>query len=151
MSIARVVSFKFTVETRDVTFENVTVAFWSCVETNATIAIACFMTMKPLLVKWFPTFAAFRSRNPDGRRHSEAVDDASSRPPTIGSKPSRPSPHPRQLARALTRLSPGSPTAFEMDCQHGLYHSLADSDQVFTDKPHLIREAPCDIPIWFST
>ncbi len=108
--------FKFTVETRDFTFENVTIAFWSCVETNATIVIACFMTMKPLLAQWFPAFAAFWSQNPGGQHPSEGTDDVSSRPPTIGSKPSRPRTHPRQPAQAVTCPGPSSPAAFEMDC-----------------------------------
>ncbi len=116
MSIARVVMFKFTVEARDSTFENVTIAFWSCVEANATVVIACFMTMKPLLAKWFPAFTAFWSQNPNGRDHSEAPDDISSRPPTIGSKPSRPSTHPTRPARAVTCPGPSCPAAFEMDC-----------------------------------
>ena len=114
MSIARVVMFKFTIETRDFTFENVTIAFWSCVETNATIVIACFMTMKPLLAKWFPSFTAFWSHNPD--HSSEATNDVSSRPPTIGSKSSRPSTHPSLPAQAVTCPGPSFPAAFELDC-----------------------------------
>jgi len=70
ISVARLIMFNFTINAADHTFDNVTIAFWSCVETNATVAIACVMTMKPLLGKWFPRLTAPTSHN---TQHLEAM------------------------------------------------------------------------------
>jgi hypothetical protein len=96
--------FKFTIHVADPAFDNVAIAFWSCVETNATVAITCVMTMKPLLAKWFPRFTTPRSHN---TQPPEAIADdlSSSCPLTIGSEPSRPTIHPPHPARAV--ICPG--------------------------------------------
>lgn len=38
----------------DFTFDSTSNSIWSCVETNGSVCVACFMTMKPLLARWFP-------------------------------------------------------------------------------------------------
>jgi hypothetical protein len=76
---------KITADTMDFTFDNVSIAFWSCVETNATVSIACFMTMKPLLAKWFPGLTTPSQNSND--QQQEAVADPTGRVPTIGTRP----------------------------------------------------------------
>ena len=103
--------FNFTINAADHTFDNDTIAIWSSVETNATVAIACVMTMKPLLAKWFPRLTAPKSHN---TQHPEAMADLSSScPPTIGSKPSRPNIHPTHPTNAVICPGHGSSAAVE--------------------------------------
>ncbi|KAK3685183.1 hypothetical protein B0T22DRAFT_212693 [Podospora appendiculata] len=72
----------------DFTFDNVSIAYLTCIEVNAAIACACCMTLKPLLLKLFPRLWGSRSSKP--ARDVEALAAAGRRPPTIGSEPSRP-------------------------------------------------------------
>ncbi|KAK4679760.1 hypothetical protein QC764_206975 [Podospora pseudoanserina] len=82
----------------DFTFDNVSIAYLTCIEINAAIACACCMTLKPLVSKLFPRF--FSGSNSDSLETPgdvEAGPDDAGRvaeqkgrnPPTIGSKPSR--------------------------------------------------------------
>ncbi|KAK4042050.1 hypothetical protein C8A01DRAFT_44933 [Parachaetomium inaequale] len=89
LSIIRLYILKITADAMDYTFDNIPIAFWSCVETNATVVIACFMTMKPLLSKWFPNLTK-ASEGSSEQHRQDAMVDSSGRLPTIGSRPSRP-------------------------------------------------------------
>jgi hypothetical protein len=75
---------KISSPTADFTFDNVAIAFWSCVETNATVCVACIMTFKPLLTKWFPNLV---ERQGQGNLSLEIA--RSGRVLTIGSRPMR--------------------------------------------------------------
>lgn len=95
LSIVRLCLLQITADTTDFTFDNVSTAFWSCIETNATIAVACFATMKPLLSKWFPNLTEPRiTADPerDGSPQAHQIH-VSGRVPTIGSAPLRPGQH----------------------------------------------------------
>lgn len=74
-----------TANAMDYTFDNITIAFWSCVETNGTIVISCFMTLNPLLTKWFPNLIKSEGGSP-----RNGIMPSTGRVPTIGSGPSRP-------------------------------------------------------------
>ncbi|KAK0739394.1 hypothetical protein B0T21DRAFT_436214 [Apiosordaria backusii] len=83
----------------DFTFDNVSIAYLTCIEINAAIACACCMTLKPLVSKIFPKF--FSGARPSNQNlgtsgdleagAGKAVEDSEKRrnPPTIGSRPSR--------------------------------------------------------------
>ncbi|KAK4201993.1 hypothetical protein QBC40DRAFT_252502 [Triangularia verruculosa] len=82
----------------DFTFDNVSIAYLTCIEINAAIACACCMTLKPLVSKVFPKF--FSGSRPSGANVDtadlEAGSDKAARhaerknsPPTIGSWPSK--------------------------------------------------------------
>ncbi|KAM7216432.1 hypothetical protein V8F06_008145 [Rhypophila decipiens] len=94
----------------DFTYDNVSIAYLTCVEVNAAIACACCMTLKPLMVRVFPRLWGSRSDSEDRaamRRKklghdieaaaaSPAAEDSGGShdgnkrgPPTIGSNPSR--------------------------------------------------------------
>ncbi|PKS10096.1 hypothetical protein jhhlp_001846 [Lomentospora prolificans] len=88
ISIIRLVYLILTKNTTDVPYDNTTIAFWTTVETNATVIIACFMTMKPLLAKWFPSL--IEPSNDPSNEMQDASPDANGRMPTIGSTPTRP-------------------------------------------------------------
>lgn len=94
VSLVRLYLLKITADTPDYTFDNVSIAFWSCVETNAAVSVACFMTMKPLITRWFPTLVEER---PD---RAMQIALSNGRLPTIGSTPMRL--RPAQLQRSLT-------------------------------------------------
>ncbi|KAK3356363.1 hypothetical protein B0T25DRAFT_536591 [Lasiosphaeria hispida] len=94
ISIIRLYLLKLVDDTNDFTFDNVSIAWWSCVETNGTVSVACFMTMKPLLSRWFPSIVEER---PSASRVIAASND---RLPTIGSRPMRL--RPADLQRSLT-------------------------------------------------
>lgn len=87
VSIIRLVYILKTTDTTDVPYDNTTIAFWTTVETNATVVIACFMTMKPLLAKWFPS--VIEPSNNGSDEMLNAGPDANGRVPTIGSAPTR--------------------------------------------------------------
>jgi len=75
---------------KDFTFDSVSNAFWSCVETNGSVCVACFMTMKPLLARLFPNLIL--GGGGEERRNHWAVarsDGGGGRPPTIGTRPMR--------------------------------------------------------------
>ena len=80
-----------TANTMDFTYDNVSVALWSCIETNATVVVGSFATMKPLLSKWFPNLIEGRnSGDGDGNAAGlQAQIHVSERVPTIGSTPLR--------------------------------------------------------------
>ncbi len=84
-------------------------------ETNATVSVACFMVMKPLLSRWFPSIVEER---PSASRII-AVSN-SRRPPTIGSRPVRvlrPADH---LQRSLTASFRGYEVVTDSD-EHAKY------------------------------
>ncbi len=86
-----------TADTRDFTFDNVAIAFWSCVETNATVSVACIMTMKPILARWFPNLVE-EPGQPD-----LMVARSGGRVLTIGSRPVRVMPSDGQRSLASQR------------------------------------------------
>ncbi|KAK0633949.1 hypothetical protein B0T14DRAFT_84106 [Immersiella caudata] len=84
ISIIRTYLLNLSSTTADFTFDNVSTAFWSCVETNATVCVACIMTYKPLLAKWFPKLVEGPGQ---GNPSLDLV--RSGRVLTIGSRPIR--------------------------------------------------------------
>lgn len=70
----------------DFTFDNVSIAYLTCIEVNAAIACACCMTLKPLMMRVFPRL--WGSRSGSAKVRDIEVGDHGG-PPTIGSKPSR--------------------------------------------------------------
>jgi len=87
----RVYILKITANSIDFHFDNIPTALWSCIETNATVVIACNMTLKPLLTKWFPDLMTPRGDGNEQNVHGDMEAAGSSgRLPTIGSGPSRP-------------------------------------------------------------
>lgn len=73
---------------KDYTFTGVTVAYWSLIEVNTAIVVACIMTFRPLLTRVFASSARQKSRTQvAAQEHSDAAQ--SIRPPTIGSEPTR--------------------------------------------------------------
>lgn len=81
ISIIRLVYLLMTLHTTDIPYDNTTTAFWTTIETNATVVIACIMTINPLLSKWFPSVMQLRS---------DEMRAANGHVPTIGSTPTRP-------------------------------------------------------------
>ncbi|KAK4451283.1 hypothetical protein QBC34DRAFT_323039 [Podospora aff. communis PSN243] len=102
VSIIRTWMLAISTETMDFTFDNVAVAFWSCVETNATVCVACIMTFKPLLTRWFPNLV---EKGP-GQGNLSLEVARSGRVLTIGSRPVR-SP-PVDLERSIISVSRGA-------------------------------------------
>ena len=85
ISVIRTWLLKITAVSVDFTYDNVSIAFWSCVETNGTVSIACFMTMKPLLSRLFPNLI---EAVPE-RQNPAVAGSHGGRLPTIGSRPMR--------------------------------------------------------------
>ena len=74
----------------DFTFDNVSIAYLTCVEVNAAIACACCMTLKPLMMRVFPRLWGSRAGSAEARDVEAAAGSGGNRgPPTIGSRPSR--------------------------------------------------------------
>ena len=92
LSIVRVYILKITATSVDFHFDNIPTALWSCIETNATVVVACNMTLKPLMTKWFPNLMTPGGDGHEQKRQGGGVHvaDLSGRVPTIGSGPSRP-------------------------------------------------------------
>lgn len=110
ISIIRLVYLIITEDTTDFAYDNTTIAFWTTVETNATVAIACFMTMKPLLAKWFPNLVSTSNSGEamSPGQDSPAGPDANGRVPTIGSSPMRGTPGEKWMPRGFTFSRLGS-------------------------------------------
>ncbi|KAK5658438.1 hypothetical protein OQA88_1827 [Cercophora sp. LCS_1] len=91
LSIIRLYLLQITAATMDFTYDNVSIAFWSCIETNATVVVGCFATMKPLLSKWFPNLTEGRKprEGEQGAGSPQGQIHVSGRVPTIGSTPLR--------------------------------------------------------------
>ncbi|KAK0636409.1 hypothetical protein B0T17DRAFT_482492 [Bombardia bombarda] len=70
----------------DFTYDNVSIAYLTCLEVNSAIACACCMTLKPLIVRLFPGPPESRKRNSGRDLEANRLGRG---PPTIGSKPSR--------------------------------------------------------------
>jgi len=78
----------------DFTFDNVSIAYLTCIEVNAAIVCACCMTLKPFVTRVFPRLWGGRSSggsDVDGEAAGAGAAGVRGRagPPTIGSKPSR--------------------------------------------------------------
>ncbi|KAK3352234.1 hypothetical protein B0T25DRAFT_180132 [Lasiosphaeria hispida] len=68
----------------DFTWNGTSLTYWTILEINTPIVVACIMTLKPLVSKFFPGLLEAR------RSEVAGESEASSGPPlTIGSKPSR--------------------------------------------------------------
>ncbi|OHW98284.1 integral membrane protein [Colletotrichum incanum] len=108
ISIVRLVRLFHTNETMeevlDVTWSAVRIANLTCLEVHAAIVTACLTTLKPLLVRLFPTFvtsptgngsstsATFAATRDDWEKNFSNGDAEAhyQRPLTIGTKPNRP-------------------------------------------------------------
>lgn len=89
MSIIRLWIILIAANTVDYTFDNVPIAFWSCIETNATVMVACIMTMKPLLAKLFPNLTTPGGGSHEQNQQGAMANVVGNHVPTIGSGPSR--------------------------------------------------------------
>ncbi|KAK4126377.1 hypothetical protein N657DRAFT_615079 [Parathielavia appendiculata] len=70
------------------TFGNIDLTYWTVIEVHTAIVVACTMTLKPLVAKFFPNVLS--PRNSSGSSKDEGPSATGSDPPlTIGSKPSR--------------------------------------------------------------
>jgi len=68
----------------DTTWDYTTSAYWTTVEVNFSIICACVMTLKPLIVKFFPGLVEVRLSSSDRDQSWEL--SMSRNPPTIGTK-----------------------------------------------------------------
>jgi hypothetical protein len=95
MSIVRMYLLRITADTPDYTFDNVCIAIWSCIETTATVVVACFATLKPLLSKLFPNLTRPGRKKKDQEQNGSPLVQihGSGRVPTIGSTPLRKQQH----------------------------------------------------------
>lgn len=80
ISVVRTIELAITADSLDVAFDTVSIAFWTLVETNTTVAVACVMTLKPLVSRWFPTLLDTHEQQDSGQE---------ARVLTIGSRPTR--------------------------------------------------------------
>ncbi|KAK4158946.1 hypothetical protein QBC43DRAFT_328123 [Cladorrhinum sp. PSN259] len=65
----------------DFTYNNTTITYWNVIEIHTGIVVACLMTLKPFVARFFPNLL-------DPRRASDTMGEiASENPLTIGSKP----------------------------------------------------------------
>lgn len=98
VSIIRLTELTATRRDTDWTFYSVNINFWSLIQANTGIVCACVMTMKPLLSRLIPGSGGAgttRTRHRRGITESKPGDQLGHsvdlfRPPTIGSRPSRP-------------------------------------------------------------
>ncbi|KAL1843194.1 hypothetical protein VTJ49DRAFT_2745 [Mycothermus thermophilus] len=81
----------------DFTYSPTTLTYWTLIEFHTAIVVACTMTLKPLVAKFFPNLIEPRGSDGNGPAGAggDSKDDGSgsigSDPPlTIGSRPSRP-------------------------------------------------------------
>lgn len=76
----------------DFTYNGTQLTYWTVIEVHTAIVVACAMTLKPLVTKFFPRLLAADRRRGGGSDDSkdESSGVSGSEPPlTIGSKPSR--------------------------------------------------------------
>lgn len=110
----------------DFTYDNVSIAYLTCIEVNAAIACACCMTLKPLVARIFPRLWGSRSdlgawggerkyHDLEALAQAEFSDSKSGNskrgPAAIRTKPSRGIPmSPGMIGRSLWKLSTRSDT-----------------------------------------
>ncbi|KAL2269671.1 hypothetical protein VTJ83DRAFT_1855 [Remersonia thermophila] len=70
VSIIRLWDFDRTLSSADISWEAASIAYWSLVETNATIVVACVMTLRPVIKRWFPRFWGSTAGTAGGRRQN---------------------------------------------------------------------------------
>ncbi|KAK3399964.1 hypothetical protein B0T20DRAFT_173577 [Sordaria brevicollis] len=76
----------------DMTYSTSKVTYWTALEVHGAIAVACVMTLKPLIVRLFPGFLDPRANNSSGGEAGspDQATAASSEPPlTVGRRPCR--------------------------------------------------------------
>lgn len=76
---------------KDITFSTGKLNYWTALEVHTAIVIACVMTLKPLIVRFFPGFLDPRANNSSGEQGATGEPTAaSSEPPlTVGRRPCR--------------------------------------------------------------
>ncbi|KAK1756612.1 hypothetical protein QBC47DRAFT_380256 [Echria macrotheca] len=90
ISILRMVNLIVYSNVVDVTWQWTTSAYWTTVEINFAIVCACVMTLKPLIVKFFPVLEAEERLSSSDRDHRSWELSADwHKPPTIGSRSTR--------------------------------------------------------------
>ena len=72
----------------DFTYSGTNLTYWTVIEVHTAIVVACTMTLKPLVTRFFPNLLVPSSRRSDSSK-DEASAVSSGPPLTIGSKPSR--------------------------------------------------------------
>ncbi|KAK4454220.1 hypothetical protein QBC34DRAFT_471045 [Podospora aff. communis PSN243] len=99
----------------DFTYNGTNLTYWTVIEVNTAIVVACIMTLKPLVSRIFPVLL-------DSRRPSVETSITSSDPPlTIGSKPSRNPLSPvRPESWADMPGYPGTANRFSGDIEKGI-------------------------------
>ncbi|EGO58880.1 hypothetical protein NEUTE1DRAFT_128403 [Neurospora tetrasperma FGSC 2508] len=76
----------------DITFSTGKLTYWTAIEVHTAIVIACVMTLKPLIVRFFPGFLDPRaSNNSSGEQGATGEPTATSSDPplTVGRRPCR--------------------------------------------------------------
>ncbi|KAK1780248.1 hypothetical protein QBC45DRAFT_409491 [Copromyces sp. CBS 386.78] len=80
------------IKVKDMTFSTGELTYWTALEVHIAIAVACVMTLKPLIVRFFPGFLDPRVNNDNSPEPGAtgAPTAASSEPPlTVGRRPCR--------------------------------------------------------------
>ncbi len=72
----------------DFTYSGTNLTYWTVIEAHTAIVVACTMTLKPLVTRFFPNLLVPASRRSDSSK-DEASAVSNGPPLTIGSKPSR--------------------------------------------------------------
>ncbi|GAB1319420.1 hypothetical protein MFIFM68171_09630 [Madurella fahalii] len=72
----------------DWTYNGANLTYWTLIEVHTGIVVACLMTLKPFVSKYFPNLIG-RPQNGDGAWNEAGIESSSDRPLTIGSKPAR--------------------------------------------------------------
>jgi hypothetical protein len=96
ISIVRLWTFDKALKDPDITFAVTSIAYWSLIETDSSIIVACTMTLRPLMKRWFPRAWGY---SPDQHSQRQGTADLGGDPahlglpnyrppPTIGSPPS---------------------------------------------------------------
>jgi hypothetical protein len=94
ISILRLIQLLRAQTDPDFTYVAAELSYLTAVEINGAIVCACVMTLKPLLVKFFPRILGSRSRDLRSSRsgsnaYRAGTDTLVGGPPTIGSRPSK--------------------------------------------------------------
>ncbi|KAK4209447.1 hypothetical protein QBC37DRAFT_256783, partial [Rhypophila decipiens] len=73
----------------DFTWAAVELSYLTAVEVNGAIVVACVMTLKPFLVRHFPSLLNSGRGSSSSSSSNSAGENIMGRPPTIGSRPSK--------------------------------------------------------------
>jgi hypothetical protein len=73
----------------DFTFINTDLTYWTVIEVHTAIVVACTMTLKPLVAKFFPDLLGAGRSDVSSKSDEPSAANSSEPPLTIGSKPSR--------------------------------------------------------------